>query len=529
MKINTLLLLVVFCLSLMADNTIVGVNALKNSAETYNATAVGENAATGATDNDYCIFLGKSAGEKSESLKGCIAIGKGALRATKNTNGTVAIGEDELANETYMDDTTSINEKQLWISKPLSAFCINPGKETHITNTPLYYLDGTLYVNAPIVSGDDMLNYAATGNKYDMYLSPAGDDANNGFSPLQAKRTIAGCYTAATNGMRIGVYPGDYLPPSNNEPSGSQPLLIATGKALEFVAIGGKDKTSITGVYENDNIYSNGFHHTLAFETGPQIFRGFTIRNLSGYRKSLGGATRTHAPVASCVSFIDCAIENDILRFSFYFGGFNTCSFEDTTITIDKVEYYESFATNFGGLFLGCDMNNCKVSISDAEGLIINGAYGQYDFFQGGNFSGTLFLLPPLKDQYERTFKNSPAFKNCTFIYDVILAGRELTRVSPNNATNCYFAVSTGWSYGSTIKNAFAPSWTNTYLNAEYIPSSIDCPAVRDDGRDDAGWKDSGLKLQKALNLRADIRLEDGLLKVYTNGVEIGSISLNIN
>lgn len=302
--------------------------------------------------------------------------------------------------------------------------------------------------------------------------------------------------------------------------------MISTPHSLEFVAIEGKSKTSITGVYENDNVWSNGFHHTLAFEAGPQTFRGFTIRNLSGWILAKSSNTQNQAPIASCAAFIDCAFENDILRSHFSFSGFNSCSFENTTITANRWEYFASMGGNAGALFAGCTMVNCAVKIADVENLIFDGYYGIYRFFDEGQYSHSLFNLPPFKEAYERSQRNATSFSSCTFIYDVVL-NNDYRRVYGSKSTDCYFCVGEDEVPHGGVGNAFAASWTNTYLNAEYVPASIECPAVRDDGRKDAGWRDSGLGCQKAFASRANIRIEDGALVVYQGGTAIGTIPMD--
>jgi hypothetical protein len=171
-------------------------------------------------------------------------------------------------------------------------------------------------------------------------------------------------------------------------------------------------------------------------------------------------------------------------------------------------------------------MNNCAVKIADVESLKIDTYYGIYRFFDEGQYSRSLFNLPPFKEEYEKSQRNTATFSSCTFIYDVIL-NNSYYRVYGSKSTDCYFCVGENEAPHGGVGNAFAASWTNTYLNAEYVPASIECVAVRDDGRKDAGWKDSGLGCQKAFASRAYIRIEDGALVVYQGGAAIGTIPMD--
>lgn len=510
-------------------NTQLGNRALSFADGVANVIAIGKSTASATKNSSHSIFIGNHCGYMASNLNSVVAIGDGALVGARNLSGVVALGDNELANVGGLSDTTSINKQQIFVSRVANAFAINPLQEKSITNTPFYYLNGELHINAPIINDGWIMGseYDMYLGEYDMFLSENGNDANDGLSPRRAKKTIDGVYAAATNGMRIGVLPGSYLPPSNNDPAGDLPYLISTSKLLEFVAIDGKGKTAIVGVYENDDGFNDGFHHTLAFESGPQTFRGFTIKNLGGWKKNIdSGTSKTVAPIASCVTFIDCAIENDILRCFYTFSGFNSCTFENTSITANKW-CFTGINTNTDALFSGCGMYNCKVSIADVENVPrSDGMIGMYRFFSAGEFRSSLFLLPPFKDEKERNASSKPIFEDCTIIFDVTLDNRSYARFANTISTNCYFAIGDNEAHHIGTQSVYATSWTNTLLNAEYVAASIDCPAVHDDGRKDAGWKDSGLGWQKSFSSRATIKLEDGVLVVYQGNIRIGTVAI---
>jgi hypothetical protein len=267
---NLIYFIVLFISSTLFATVKLGSLTMDGAKNIDQTVVIGDNALSRAENITDSIVIGEAVGLMMKSNNNVIAIGKGALSGTEYVDGTVAIGQYEMFGESYNRDTTSINGKQLWISKPLEAFCINPNKERDITKTPFYYINGELHINAPIVNESWIIGseYDMYLGEYDMFLSENGNDANDGLSPRKAKKTIDGVYAAATNGMRIGVLPGSYLPPSNNDPAGNLPYLISTSKFLEFVAIDGKGKTAIVGVYENEK----GFNDGLLAQSANRIF-----------------------------------------------------------------------------------------------------------------------------------------------------------------------------------------------------------------------------------------------------------------
>lgn len=134
-----------------AENVVYGVGALAESSNTVGAVAIGREALGSADGASDTVAVGNYAALGAKNCGTTIAIGKGALVGVENVNRTVAIGAYEMFGESGQDDTTSINSKQLWVSKPLDAFCINPAKSLHITNTPLYYIGGEIHMQADVI------------------------------------------------------------------------------------------------------------------------------------------------------------------------------------------------------------------------------------------------------------------------------------------------------------------------------------------------------------------------------------------
>lgn len=503
-------------LSACYGNIYLGANSGKDASGTVNTIALGENAAYGISNGD-----------------GVVAIGNGAAAGSANLKRVVAIGSGELAGVDGLEDAVSINSQQLFISRQLNAFALNPLMEDYIGKSPLWYLDGSLYLNAAKVYGVPITHQSIEG--YDFYISEGGNDDNDGKTPQTAKRTLMGLYTANTNATgRVCVFAGDYAPISNERATGTtMDLFDPNGNSFTFVAVEGKERTTITGVYENADGFDDGRYHTLAFTSGPQIFEGFTFRNISGWRKysDRTGAAGGSAPMASCCYFRDCAFISARVYFGYRYSCFNSCLFENCTIDIAEAYFMQSGGSVSGTFAISCEMYNTRVVIPKIDSLAGNIVSEPFRFADSCFFEKSLFdLSPVVNNNLEGMEKSSQKsdYDSCTFIYGIACDGDGVTRFAPSRATNCYFCVGQDWESYTNIYpergNVCATSWTNTLLSAEYIAASVDCPAVRGDGRDDAGWKNSGLALRKTASVRADIRLENGELVVYSDGVAVGRI-----
>ncbi len=469
--------------------------------------------------------------------RGNIAIGAFAMVNATNCDETVAIGHTELSDAAFESGATSINGRQLYVSRALDAFCLNPAQTNRLQGAPLWYLRGRLALNAPSVTtadGDDLALVApaaASGlgiapGSFDLYLSERGDDRNDGRSPLSPKRTVWGCYLAATNdGERVAVYPGDYHAPSawRNTNNVFEATGVIGGKVrpywflnpprnLEFRAVGGAGRTRLVGDGFQPMANANGKSETLppstntsslAFCKGPQVFDGFTVTGIAaslpptdlsaGSDSEMGSSS-----IASCVTFRNCVVEGVDSPFGSTWGGFNECRFEGTTVTNC------SFTARRGGssnaLFAGCAFEGSRVFAGEGawdavDGPGYTGSTAQPRAFTNCRADGSLFSLWAFDASRERTSANSGAFNACTFVWDGFQS--HTGRVNAVSSSNCYFAVGTGMSATGGVNNATAASWTNALLGADYAPASADCPAVHADGSPDSGWRQSGLGWQK--------------------------------
>ena len=199
----------------------------------------------------------------------------------------------------------------------------------------------------------------------------------------------------------------------------------------------------------------------------------------------------------------------------------------DCHIKIDNIALMPASSKNKASFFYSSEIYDSFVEIKEAPTDDSN----FFNFFEKSVAERSLFILPPVTTKNGSSPEkdgNKEYFHNCTFIWSVDAGDAGAIRVNPSRANNCYFCVGENWGSFTDIYassgNVCAPSWTNNYLNAEYISASIESPAVRTDGRKDAGWKDSGLALEKSMKARADIRIENGNLVVYQGGAIVGRI-----
>ena len=467
---------------------------------------------------------------RAVTLDGNIAIGEFAMLGATQCSDSVAIGLAELAGAEHEHGATSINGRQLYISRGFDAFCLNPAQADRIQKTPLWYLGGDLHLNARSVRTrhGDLAPlariFADDLRGYDLYLSEDGNDRNDGRSPATPKQTIWGCYLAATNdGERVAVLPGTYHTPStylntNNVVKTTRAYwFLLPEHTLQFKAIAGNRHTFITGDgfkyiehYNSSDPLTTTETNTssLAFFNGMHVFDGFTVSKLAATVPSVdlsSGVSMTTAPIASAIIFRNCVLTDIDSAYNLNWSAFNTVRFEDTVIT--NCSFFAIQSSKPTTLFGGCEFANARVFIDD---FAATNRWGNSKAmtFSSCEADNSLFSLWPFDPSVERTCyygTNSQRnmMRTSTFIWDGF---QSVTgRVNVANSTNCYFAVGTGIEpLTNGLNNAFAAAWTNTLLDADYVPASLDCPAVHSDGSPDSGWKQSNLGWQKTAKKLAE-------------------------
>lgn len=490
-------------------------SGIPRAGEPASNVSIGYGAGTDSYGN-YRISIGDSAGAQGQGA-GIISIG---TRAGYKTSGirSVFIGDQEMTNQHNVISTTSINGKQIYINGETHEFSINPNQDEEVTDAPLYYKDGRLHINAPLTIDSDIgeegtdLASASWAKQYidsriyhtsetktlartnfDLYMAPYGNDTAEGNRDAP-KLTFEGCIEAlGSDGGTVCVYPGVYRPISLVENEDGSILYAPTGNC-RFVAIGGKETTSIIGIYTSTNGYDDGIRHTLAFSKGNQTFEGFTISKIGCYRKNKDTEGYiSSAPALSCVTLKDCDIIDCKMRVSGCYGAFNTCYLDGVNISCITIDCYSNWYVD-PEVFLNCAIINSSVTdcvFTNYDYSILFGTATECYY--------SAFSLPKEINNEDGNMANCK-FEHCTFIWDTDNNVNALGRVSPLNAINCYFCVGTG-AYSGGTSNVFS-SVTNTYLSANLVPNNIDCPAVRGRNVRDAGWKDSGLGTLKELYQR---------------------------
>ena len=510
------------------------------------------NVAIGYTANfhslgDSRISIGNSAGNFGDG-DSVISIGKYAGNHTSGDR-MVLIGDYEFTNMVDSSGVTSINGGQIYINRSRDEFAINPDfGQQNISNAPLYYVDGTLYVNSGLKVLDPNSSSVltptyvdakssvakeqvrASTEKFDLYMAPYGDDAYDGtmFAP---KATFEGCIEAlGTNGGVVCVFPGQYAPikarasATNHDIGYSNRMYSPTGNCY-FVAIGGNKRTSVIGIYENEDGYGDGLSHTMAFSKGNQIFEGFTFSKIGCYRN--GQSTPAYMlgntlPAFSCLTLKDCIVEKCSMPVSAGYGVFILCSFKNTRFSDFNLSLYAS-NTYSTPIF-----NECRIENSIVENFTIESSVTPYRvrLFEDSTEAICSVFSLPIQTANEISSEKNCKFSFCTFIWDEETP-TSYARVRPSTATNCYFCVGDGSLTGG-VDNVFAPV-SNSYLSADYVPNSIKCPAVRTDGRDDAGWKNSGLSTLKIISERPYLKFENGDICVYSNNTKIATLPVSSN
>lgn len=474
-----------------------------------------------------------------------IAIGDGALANVEYAEGNVAIGHNEMASTIGLRNSTSINKRQFFANKDANAFAINPTQEESMTNAAIWCIDGELHLNVKsIKSRANVFSGRGDYPHYDLYLSPFGDDGNSGQSIFAPKKTIDGCYTEAETMtgavFSVCVFAGEYEPPYTfgyTTPHGDLPSGTQAHKALQFYALEGNEKTFIVGEL-TEHEEGRGHHNALAFDTYVtyyHYFEGFTIKgldNLYPAGQSQGLSSRGRMALGLCY-FKDCIFTsvgtNDTQTvYNGAWGIANSCIFDKCKMDSYELRHYDALGSQIAFLdcqFYDCEFTNISLtkpsdwyySVFGFNTVISNCVWHILDYTGNDSIRGRANGSENNIFIYNSTLLDPQsllggAYKRSVFYFDARTHGE-----------NCYVCGNYGI-HGTNYVDCVYGDYTNTMLNAEWRASTIACPAVRIDGRNDAGCYDSGLAAKKILNTRADVRLIENTLWLYNNGVKVGTI-----
>lgn len=205
---------VIFAFAAFCVSTSVGFLADQETTRSYDNVLIGERAGYQTKDMSVSTGVGRRALQGAANSGNVVAIGDGAGSFVSNVYDSVYIGNNEGVGES-LSETTSINKRQIFVSAANNGiFCINPTQETTITNTPLYYMNGELHLNAERVrvkSGSDLMSF--------WHKKPYAE-YNESINP----------YISATKEVRLKSIPPDYWFPGGSNDAN----LIATNYLKEI-------------------------------------------------------------------------------------------------------------------------------------------------------------------------------------------------------------------------------------------------------------------------------------------------------
>ena len=292
-------------------------------------------------------FIGAAAGAFTTNMTDCVGIGYRALRNAQDMNSVVAIGAGALSNRTGLTKATWING-QFYTSAQGNTFWIKSNPDTPTTNAPIYYADGTLYLNAATIKFNGEATAGGGGGGggdsspvllgYDFYVDPMnGDDIYAGTSPGTAKRTIDAAYALVyTNDLRICLLPGTHASPGGDFSTRN----VYPAYRVHFIAPYGPDKTRIDG---GDERYFTGC---------SRVFTSVSGCSLSGFR-----VVNNSTPAFFALYFTNCVFSGDAWQPSKEKAPvFEYCIFEDCRADLARTIQTDGESSNsMSSFFMGCE------------------------------------------------------------------------------------------------------------------------------------------------------------------------------
>ena len=457
--------------------------ALANASLASNVFAVGTSAARDASDISNSAFFGANAGRSASHVSDVFVVGDGAGR-----NMTSVTGRIDVLDLLYVDR----NSGGFRLGDPA---------------TGLSYSDGVLRLGGALVTDTS----ASFGFDFDLCLSPAGNDANDGLTLAAAKRTLAGAVAAANaNGGKnlvVAVMPGDYEPPY---------LDFGATNSIVFRAVGDVEKTRIVG----------GTNSVCAWNTARCEWRGFTFTGFNGYGPITkndelapsGSTSYKFAPRFADMSFVDCRFVDNCFATYFTYTAHNSCYFKNCIF--DRNTYMVSHvdaSPSYGVVYGNCDMYDCVV-----DGITLTGTYGETNsmysvIFASGTAQNCLFRLPSAAS---RAIDGTYSFKNVTVIAPSLWAvamhgslAKHTPPITASMAENCFYVIEDATPGNSAeyivpgadcaevlrcVEGVYVITDGSANLTEDGVAADMDCPSVRDDGQPDYGYKSSGLGVTKA-------------------------------
>lgn len=415
MKNRILAFFSAICIAATAADRISGVDSLAignmagKDGIANRTVVIGSGAGAYMTGGDSNLFVGAAAGLRTKNVKSSVGLGHYAMRGATNLTRCVGIGDLAFKEEKDLTGATWING-QFFAGD--GRFYIRPNTSGNETNAPIYYANGTLYLNAQkVVTTDGGVISGGTGGSagetFDFYVSTSGDDANEGRTAASAKRTIDAAWNAAKSGDRIAVLPGTYDSPAGMSVdmtwNTSTSSILVTNKSVDIIATAGPDYTFLDG---------GGVRTFVGDEDRIPTIKGFTVRNLGATKYSSSYYTGS-----ALVCFDGCkmAWTNQFPTTSHSNLGMSWCVF--TNCDIFAASVFTGFIGDQGydNTFMGCDIFDCRVKMAPVDG-------NPYKFGQNNCVRSSFIELEGAKEigfwMYDcySPRGNTTTWENCTLI-----------------------------------------------------------------------------------------------------------------
>ena len=448
----------------------VGTSSAREAHDVEDSVFVGVNAGRNAYFVEDSVFFGSDTGRNAYFVKDGVFFGAGAGRDVHGVTGRV-----DVCGLVYADRASG----DFRIGSPA---------------TGLSYSDGRLRIGGRTIAEKPTTVPFA----FDLCLSPDGDDAADGLTLGTAKRTLAGVVAAANatgrTNLVVAAFEGDYEPPYAD---------FGADNAISFRAVGDRARTRVVG----------GTNAVCALESASCAWRGFTFTGFKGKGAEDDGNSICRF---GGMTFRDCDFVDNEYYVESGYSALNSCVLSDCTMRDCTFNVNTYAAISRGSVMYGCVFSKSRIEFG-MNGVGPNGERDNscYPFFplERVSASDTLFRA----DRMNFTASTRCYLTNCTFLVKRVTdpsdarfiwkATQIPTKTPP---VNCFFVIDGLLGPDEVLSHEYGGitgtvSGVPTRVDGSYVavPSAnltedgvaadADCPAVRDDGQPDYGWKSSGL------------------------------------
>ncbi len=333
--------------------TAVGNSAFRQSSADH-GVAVGALSTAISGGNKHCVMVGNWSGYASSNLYGCVGIGSGAfMGAHSRTNCTVINGHFNVDG----------GAKRFWITPDKTATVNWDGCP------PIYYNDGTLYLNArKIVKRDGVVETSAPlwtsdWNRSEtnaIYVAEYGSDEYSGASTYYPKRTLQAAIMALTNDTTtIYIDRGTY-----ESPEYLDGVIPSMAHRIAIVGVGRRDEVVIDcGGVRRISAGSSGYFCAI---------KNATIRDPRIPSVNAGANNRA---ALQLLYLENCRIEgtNAVVRNSQWL--FHLCALDACDVDFNVAATAQPNSQDFGVIFEQCGARNSTMKFRTISPVAANLAY----------------------------------------------------------------------------------------------------------------------------------------------------------